>query len=109
MEALFCLMCLILSAVVAWYLYQQSTSTEVTQPPQTTYRPPTVPSWSDVTNKPQPYEETIGVPFTTAGVVQVNSWAPPSTLLSSHNASCGWLINREQFGVNARHPCQLGE
>jgi hypothetical protein len=60
-------------------------------------------SWAHTNLEPM---EDSTLPYVNAGVVHVHAWAPPSSILSSHNAECGWLIdNKEHFNINARNPC----
>ncbi len=74
---------------------------ETTSPPTQpqSYKPKSS-QWN--VNSVQPYEDPDIV---YAENVQKDNWVPPSTIISSYNAECGWSIANENFNLNARKPC----
>jgi hypothetical protein len=96
-----CLICLLLLSVIAYMVFfnKQQTTSPPTQPQS--YKPKSL-KWN--VNSVQPYEDP-NIVYDSADNVQKNNWVPPSTIISSYNAECGWSIANENFHLNARKPC----
>jgi hypothetical protein len=104
MDQLFIVICCsLLIFTVSWWMLFKKDENEIvmtTQTPKIQVKQ----SWTQT--KLEPMEDSSTLPYVNAGVVQVHAWAPPSSILSSQNAECGWLIdNKEHFNINARYPC----